>query len=94
MLFGQDPRRIKYEIYIENASNSEATVDMGTLADIDAGNTVEFQIIPLGTMVITRNFLTDLDTVTLEQWVTGTSDNIGISIRETFLTPAPIDEGP
>lgn len=92
-LLSQDPRRIRYEIWM-NGGSSTATVEMGALKDFDTGQTMEALFLAGNTFRIERNFLTDLDAVTNELYAQGGGATLDVTIRETFLTTAPIDEGP
>jgi hypothetical protein len=93
LLLAQDPRRVRYEIWM-NGGSSTATIEMGQLKDFDSQQTMEALFLAGNTFRIERSFLTDLDAVTFELYAQGGGANVDITVRETFLTPAPVDEGP
>ena len=94
-LIGADPRRVKYEIIISEGSGAAfAIAAVGSQASFDAGTSAIYSIPPGGTVVISRDFFTDLDSVCLELWGAIVGGQISFSTRETFLTPIPIDEAP
>ena len=95
LLIGQDPRRIKYELIFGNTDNGTAhQVYLGTNIDTVNSNPESYSLPPDATIVVSRSFLTDLDAVTMEVWVVITDPTVYVAARETFLTPAPVDEGP
>ena len=90
----QDPRRIRYEVNYYNLSGVGAYLGYGSAASIDAG-TNEYLSIPSNVSgSFERVWLTDQEAVCLAVWAQSTAGIIGVSTRETFLTPAPVDEGP
>lgn len=91
-LIAQDSRRIRYEIILANEDAAAQTVDIGTILATGGFNFQEYSIPPGDTKVIERDFLTDLDAVTLALICQPSSLNVVISTRETFLTPLPADE--
>lgn len=89
----QDPRRIRYEIIIRNADPANAAeVQIGTPPTFDLGTAQDYEVGIDQTLVIDRNFLTDLDAVTIALNFFCSNENVVISTRETFLTPPPVDE--
>jgi len=93
-LFALDPRRIRYEIVVMNGSGGDATFTVGTPAADQAGTDEQYAIGAGQNVVIDRNFITDFDAVTLPQTLFASGGNLSVSTRETFLTPAPVDEIP
>jgi hypothetical protein len=94
-LLSQDPRRIKYEIIMANTSPSEnETVQMGSPRTVASGLAQIYWMRPGETIIVTRDFFTDLDSVCIEVDVQFQGPDVQISTRETFLTPTPVDEGP
>jgi hypothetical protein len=91
-LFPADSRRVRYEIIMRNAQLVNVGVcQLGAPGDFDQGNQAFYSIAPGDTIIITRDFTTDLDATT--QAVIGQTDtNCRFSTRETFLTPLPVDE--
>jgi hypothetical protein len=94
LLFGQDPRRIKYEIIVQNLQTTAADIEMGTPSADDASTDQFYAILPGNSLVVSRDFLTDLDSVCLAIELFNNGVPVIVSTRETFLTPAPVDEGP
>jgi hypothetical protein len=95
LILGQDPRRIRYEIWLNPSSvEVEANILLGTPAEIDAGMGVSLTPGNTDGPVVERDFLTDLDGVTIAQMILDSSGEVVFSVRETFLTPAPVDEIP
>jgi hypothetical protein len=91
----QDPRRIRYEIVIECTGTARIYTDIGTQADQDSENTLEYQTQVGENTIIERNFLSDMEGVTLQQIALFTSAGAGapvVAVRETFLSPLPVDE--
>ena len=93
-VMGLDPRRIKYELALANFSNAPDDIVIGSKTAVDSGAAPDYEIPANTTVIITRTFLTDLDSITEEQWAFGDNGNITIYVRETILTPAPVDEVP
>jgi hypothetical protein len=97
LLLNQDPRLIKYEIQMSNTDTvNPLQVFLGSTLDAVLGGTnfLEYNIPINETVIVERNFFTDLDAVTLPVFVFPQGANFAITTRETFLTPAPVDEGP
>ena len=93
-ILSQDLRRIRYEIiFSNNGSGAVQAFLSDTLDGVNAGPQI-YTVPGFSTIVIDRTFLTDLDAVTLPLFSSTSNVNCVISVRETFLTPAPIDEGP
>jgi hypothetical protein len=90
----QDPSRIKYEIILANLDVASQQIFLATTADGVASSPESYSLAPGTTLRWSRDFLTDLDGVTMPVYASSTSTNLFGSARETFLTPAPIDEGP
>ena len=93
-LFGPDPRRIRYEVIFASFDAASQEADLATKAALDSGNHEIYAVPPGGTIKIERNFLTDLEAVTLDQWCALGTATLFVSTRQTFLTPAPVDEVP
>jgi hypothetical protein len=92
-ILAQDPRRIRYEISFNGTSVSAAsTTSIGTRHAIDTSTAMEFDSEAPPTYPLVRDFLTDLDAVTIEQWATDSGHEMILTVRETFLTPAGVDE--
>lgn len=89
-----DLRRIRYEIILANSGGGPISAFIATNPDlvntvpqsyfVEAGDTVQIE----------RDFLTDMEGVTLPLWCAIANNGLFVSVRETFLTPAPIDEVP
>lgn len=94
VIFGADPRRIKYEIIVANEGATADFISIGTPAEIDAGVALEIQLNGGDSYTIKRDFFTDLDSVCLPLSAATSTNPWLISSRETFLTPAPVDEIP
>lgn len=93
LLLPQDPRRIKYEIWM-TAEPGPAFVSLGSAADLDNNATMDIEIDNDNNYYLVRSFLTDLDAVCQDLWFTNADGNADISVRAVILTPAPIDEVP
>jgi len=95
LILNQDPRRIRYEIWI-NVVNvvAGATVLLGSPAAIDAGTAPNLQPFSFYNGPLVRDWITDGEAVTLPVMVSDGTGVIIFSTRETFLTPAPVDELP
>jgi hypothetical protein len=96
-LIAQDPRRIRYEIIMGNYDTAYLYVGIAETLDeltAAAGPPQTYVVPPASTIIVERNWITDLDAVTLPLFVQPIGTSFVISTRETFLTPAPIDEGP
>lgn len=93
-ILGPDPRRIKYEIII--SAQNASIIYIGSLNQMDQSTAAVYQFGSAGVETISRNFLTDLDSVCLPLLARNTaSENaFEVFVRETFLTPAPVDEIP
>jgi hypothetical protein len=89
-----DPRRIKYEIIVAGQNNAGFNFALGSQATFDTFFYQQYAGQPTSTIIIERNFFTDFDSVCLELWAQQFDVNAFISVRETFLTPSPVDEGP
>lgn len=97
LLLSQDSRRIRYEINMANPDPANPlSVGLASTLDGVDNNPQIYQIPPSSTLVVKRSFLTDLDAVTWSVFMKAVqaSDLFEISTRETFLTPAPVDELP
>jgi hypothetical protein len=94
-LIGRDPRRISYELVLSEGSGAAfATVIIGSEASFDLGTGEQYFIPPGASIVVRRDFFTDLDAVALEVWVQLGQGAAQVSAREVFLTPIPADELP
>jgi hypothetical protein len=91
-LIGQDPRRIRYEIILANNGDAVDTAFIGSQASFDPGTSQQYYLNAGDTLIIERNWITDLDAVTINLWGVTSNGNIGVTTRETFLTPAGNDE--
>lgn len=94
VLLQQDPRRIAYDIVFANPDNTTLLAAIGTPQGWGLGNTPLYNIPPGDTLIISRNFLTSLDSVTEEIDYQVSSTDLQVSTIETILTPAPVDEVP
>jgi hypothetical protein len=90
-----DPRRIKYEIVMSNrdALNPASWV-IGRPGSVGAATGQAYSIPPGATLVVERDFLTDMESVCLALEATVQGNTTDFSVRETFLTPIPVDEMP
>lgn len=93
-ILGQDPRRIKYEIVLENVGTPGGQIQVGTQTELDNGTNLEYSLAGHTTVVVRRDFLTDLDSVCSALFASTAVNSMFVSVRETFLTPAPVDEVP
>ena len=96
LLFTQDPRRIRYEIILVNISTTTPSlVQIGSRVGQQSGAAPFYFVAPSGNLIITRNFRTDMEGVTLEQILSLTSGpSPSARTRVTILTPLPVDEEP
>lgn len=95
----QNMTRIRYELIFENiVAASVSLVDIGSIPEISAGNSQEFVLTNQANFMLTRDFRSDMEGVCLELNATaGTQSgapNVFVGVRETFLTPLPMDELP
>jgi hypothetical protein len=93
-LLKPDPSRIGYEIILSNEDVTVQQALIGSQTPVQNNDAPSYSINAGDTMQIKRGFLDDLDSVTEAVWAQATSENLTIGIRETFLTPAPVDEVP
>lgn len=91
-ILNQDPRRISYEIVLANEDAAAQEFDLSPVTGGSAAEFTAYSVAPGETQVIDRDFLTDLDAVTKEVWCTTSVGAQLVTVRETFLTPAPVDE--
>jgi hypothetical protein len=95
VILQQDPRRIRYEVIISYTTGpNPGAVVLGSPRTNAVGIGQTYWLNPGETIIVERDFLTDLDAVTIELDNLGGTPGIVISTRETFLTPTPVDEGP
>lgn len=93
-ILSADPRRIKYEIVLTNAGTTTDQIAIGTPSAIDLGTALEVGAPAGESYTIKRDFFTDLDSVCIALSAQALANNWVVSVRETFLTPAPVDEIP
>lgn len=94
-IINQDQRRIRYEIVAVNLSAIAPNFfNTGSRLAFANGTPAQYMIPPGATIVITRDFFTDGDAVCIEVQAQAQLSTVGFSTRETFLTPAPVDEVP
>lgn len=91
-IMSADPRRVRYEIIIENFDAAAQFVDIATPEAATSTQQQEYNLPPGSTLIIERDFTTDLDAVTIAVLANRGNDNMSISTRETILTPLPVDE--
>lgn len=92
-LMQADPRRIAYEIIMGNRSGTNFTAfSVGTPRAFESGFPQTYFLAPGQTIIVERNFFTDLDSVTLELQATNADGNGMVTVRETFLTPLPVGD--
>lgn len=89
-----DPRRIRYEIVLSNGGNATDFLLVGSKTPVDLGNALEYKLLAGTTAVIVRDFKTDLDAVVIDVWAANNQQPFTVTVRETFLTPLPVDETP
>ena len=94
LLLNQDSRRIRYEILMANFDGTFLDVSMGPTREFAASNAFKYVVPGQSSMVVERNFITDGDAVTEAVYAFPNGNNFNISLRETILTPAPVDEVP
>jgi hypothetical protein len=93
-IIGIDPRRIRYELMITNlltAANVSTKIGSQTAIQRNVGAML-IGLPPSSSQLITRDFKTDGDAVCLEVWALASLGTIIVSVRETFLSPLPVDE--
>lgn len=90
----QDSRRIRYELVFLNSGLLPDDCIFNHNGDFTATAYQEVYLSAGSVFIIERDFRSDLDAVTLPLFVLGPGSNIAIGVRETFLTPAPVDEIP
>jgi len=91
----RDPRRIRYEIYFSDQNGAGgSSAALGTRDEVAAGLGLYLSFANLSTFPIERDFSTDAEAVTEEQWIGIQSGAFNVSVRETILTPLPVDESP
>lgn len=89
----KDPRRIRLEIQITFPTVSALSVArIGNQIAIQSGIGERFMSGAETTYTLDRNFFDDGDAVCEELWVTSSLGIQIISVRETLLTPLPVDE--
>jgi hypothetical protein len=94
-ILGPDPRRIKYEIILANQSATVGdVVFLASVGGADTPNPQAYAVPPAGTIIVKRDFFTDLDAVTAAIFGLEQNGTVLITTRETYLTPVPIDELP
>lgn len=93
-ILSADPRRIKYEIILTNFGATADQILIGTPSAIDQGTALFVGAAPGESYTIKRDFFTDLDSVCIPLSAQAGANAWIASIRETFLTPAPVDEIP
>lgn len=96
LILQQDPRRIRYEIFLNPANLvTPAVMYIGSPAAIDSDNAIGIELESLVSSIpIVRDFRSDLEAVCLPVMVSDPSAQMLVSVRETLLTPAPVDEVP
>lgn len=95
MVLNQDPRRLSYEIVVTNNKATFINVFEGATLDAVLNTTGIFYLVPPhSSIVIKRDFFTDLDAVCSPVFMLGPNTDCFVSTRETFLTPIPVDETP
>src|ERR1700723_1909123 len=90
-LIPADQRRIKYEIVMSNTDAALQTAILTSPRGADAGQGQQWNLGPNAIAEKDRSFLTDGDAVTAAVFVMISSFNLQVTVRETFLTPAPVD---
>jgi hypothetical protein len=90
----QDPRRIRYEINWQNQNAIDVVFSYGSPAAMDLGTNEALVLAPGTGGTFERNWITDQEGVCLALSASGFAGAFGVSTRETFLTPAPVDEVP
>lgn len=93
-LLGADPRRIKYEIILGNLGPVTHAIQIGSPSAVAGGDNQIYVIPPGGTIIIERGFRADMETVCGPLDMIFDNNDVQISVRETFLTPIPVDEMP
>lgn len=94
LILGQDPRRIRYEIIVTNPDATAHNCYLDASPDAVTNIASEYAIAPHSSLIIERTFLSDLDAVTMPVWGQAGAAGLSVATRETFLTPAPVDEVP
>jgi hypothetical protein len=87
-----DPRRIRLELTLANVNGAFSSLFLGTRTQMDTGKAAVYTLPAHSTLILTRDFLTDLDTVCLPMLARSSVGNWEVFVRETILTPTPIGE--
>jgi hypothetical protein len=93
-ILSQDPRRIKYEIAV---TPQTAPDDISIATSLDASQNflgMDYEVPDTTVLIIERSFLSDGDSVTLPLWAMGDTTSWSVTVREIFLSTAPVDETP
>lgn len=97
-VLNQDPRRISYELYFcAQSGGTFWTIQLGrTFDQALTASGIVLRSAPPNVNFIKRNFFEDLDAVCLPVWAMSASGSeiTQLSVRETRLTPVPVDEEP
>ena len=94
-LLGQDPRRIKYKIRMANiGANPDSIIINNSFDAVQNSIGLVLWAQPHTNISLDSDFFTDLDAVTGPLFILASNNTWQVSTCETFLTPAPIDEGP
>lgn len=86
--------RIAIEIVIANTALAHNAITVGPSLDFVANLWNPYQFASYGFAVITRDYQRDLDGVVEEVWAQANTINSTAVVRETILTPLPVDETP
>jgi hypothetical protein len=94
-IMSQDARRIRYELILTNTDGGgNHNIRIGTPGTNDLGTAQSYFVAAQQSLVIQRSFEYDLEGVCLPLNALCNSGVITVSVRETFLTPPPVDEFP
>lgn len=96
-LASNNPRRIGWTLLFENFDS--ANPGYFRICDnpdqVVSGQALEYTVGSNSTYTVERSFLTALDAVSLPIWMAVSNSNeLAVSLRETLLSPPPLDELP
>lgn len=89
-----DPRRIRYEIVIANLTVNPLDISIGSQAPVETGTSLYFRIPGNSSFMLTRDYRSDFDNVAAAVFAEAVTNALQVSVRETVLTPLPVDETP
>jgi hypothetical protein len=92
-IMSKNPSRIRYEVVIANIAGAANTaLRVGSQIAVQSGGGLKLSFQNNGVFYLVRDFKTDGDMVTAELWANAPTLTSNVSVRETILTPLPVDE--